>query len=57
LHHRAPPTADGVDRERRGIVIDTHADPAFIVGDIVDAIGHRAPEIAVDEVMNAHFFR
>jgi hypothetical protein len=38
LPHRAPPAADGVDRERRRIVIDGHADPAFVVGDIVDAI-------------------
>lgn len=57
LPHHAPPTADGVDRERRGIVIDAHADPTFVVGDIVDAIGHGAPEVAVDEVMNTHFFR
>jgi hypothetical protein len=38
-------------------VIDVHARPAVVVGNVADAVGDRTPEFGNDEVMYADFFR
>ena len=38
--HRLPPAANGLDGKRRRIMIDSDADPADIVAEVVDAIGN-----------------
>ena len=35
-----PPASDAFDGEGGGVVIEADADPSFIGGDIVDAVGH-----------------
>jgi hypothetical protein len=52
-----PPSADGVDGEAGGVVIDADADPAGVAGDVVDPVGHRAAKLGDLEVMHAHRFR
>jgi len=55
--HLRPPAADGVGRERGRVVIDADAHPAGIVGDVVDAVGHRASQLRNDEVVHPHLRR
>jgi hypothetical protein len=38
------------------IVVDSDADPALVVGDVVDSIGRRSPERAVHKVRDANRF-
>src|SRR5207342_3213174 len=52
--HRLPPTANGIDREAGGIVIDAQAYPAGIVGDVVDAVGRRSAKLGDQEVVHPH---
>src|SRR5438045_1155299 len=33
-----PPTADRLDREHRGVVVDPDVDPTGVAGDVVDAV-------------------
>jgi hypothetical protein len=49
-----PPASNGVDREARGVVVDAEADPAGIVGDVVDAVGRRPAKLGNQEVVHAH---
>jgi len=37
-------------------VVDADTDPAGIVGDVIDAIGNRTPELRDDEIMDADLF-
>ena len=57
LSHRPPPSADRIDREAGGVVVRADADPADIVGDVVDAVRHGAAQLAIDEIMNIDAFR
>ena len=57
LAHRPPPAADRVDGEAGGVVIDADADPADIVGDVVDAVRHGAAQLGIDEVVNVDRLR
>ena len=58
LHaHLLPPAMNGRDREPRGVVIDPHADPAFVLGDVVNAVRNRLAQLFVDEVIDQNFFR
>jgi len=41
--HVLPPAAYGLHRERRRVVVHSHADPACVGGQVIDTIGHRAP--------------
>ena len=50
--HRGPPGAYRIDRESRSIVVDPDADPAFVIGDVIDPVGRGAAERRVDEVMD-----
>src|SRR3989304_10360550 len=52
--HRLPPAADGVDRKARGVVVDADADPAGVLADVVDPIGHGAAKRRDQEVVHAH---
>ena len=49
--HLLPPAPDGLDGEgcRVGGVADRH--PSFVVGEVVDPVGHGPAELFVDEVM------
>lgn len=55
--HRVPPSPYGRDRERTGVMIDADAYPCLIVRKIVNAVGIRAPELGVHEVVNPHWLR
>src|SRR3954449_333627 len=46
------PGADGVDRELGGVAGHAEADPAAVVGQIIDAVGHDLAELLVLEVMD-----
>jgi hypothetical protein len=37
-------------------VVDPDADPSFVVGDVVNAVGRGATELRVDEVVDADRF-
>ena len=56
LSHCLPPAADRMNGKAGGVVIGTDADPAEIVGDVVDAIGHGTGELGVDEVVDIDRF-
>ena len=45
-----------VDGEAGGIVIGADADPALVVANVVDAIGHGAPQFGVDKIMHIDRF-
>ena len=38
------------------VVVDAHADPAFVVGQVVDAVGNRLAQFLVRKVVDADFF-
>ena len=50
LPHVPPPPRNGFDREGRRVVIDTHADPAGVLRQVVHAIRNHLPEHVVQEV-------
>jgi len=52
--HQLPPASDGVDRESRGVVVDAHAHPAGVAGDIVDPIGNRPTQFGDDKIVHAN---
>ena len=49
-----PPAADALDGEHRGVVADAEIDPSGIVGDVVDAIGHRLAEFGDLKIMHTN---
>jgi len=49
-----PPAQDRVDRELGGVVVDPDVDPAPVVGEVVDPVGDRLPELLVFEVVAAY---
>ena len=51
--HPRPPPPNRVDRKLGGVMVDADADPAFIIGEVVDPIGDRFAELAVEKVMDA----
>jgi len=53
--HLLPPSADAVDGELGGVVVDPHAHPALIVENIVDTVGNCFPQCLIQEVMNTNF--
>src|SRR6202041_188305 len=53
----SPPTADRLNRESRGVVVDADGDPTRVGRQIIDSIGHSAAEFLDQEVVHAHFFR
>ena len=55
--HAFPPTADGVDREAGGVVVDTDTDPAFVAAQVIDSIGDRLALGGDDEVVHLHTLR
>src|SRR6202051_2713023 len=54
--HELPPAPDGIDGEGRGVAVDAQAHPSGVASDVVDAIGHRPPELGNNEVVDATFF-
>src|SRR6185503_44136 len=52
----APPAANGLHREGRGVVVDANTDPAGIGREVVDAIGRRPAELLDQKVMHPDFF-
>jgi hypothetical protein len=52
----APPAPDRGDGELRGVVIDSDADPALVVRDVLDPVGDRRPvpvhEVVDDDLVN-----
>jgi len=56
LSHGLPPAADGVNRKGGGVVIRSHADPAGIVVDVINAVRHRAFQLGINEVMYIDLF-
>src|ERR1700723_2374830 len=53
----SPPTADRLNRESRGVVVDADGDPTRVGRQIIDSIGHSAAEFLDQEVVHAHFLR
>ena len=51
--HDDPPGAYRIHGEGGGVVVDPDADPSFVVGDIVNAVGRGATKLGVDEVVDA----
>jgi hypothetical protein len=49
----SPPQANRIDGKFRRVMVDPHADPPFVVGEIVDAIGDRLPEGGIEKIMDA----
>ena len=52
-----PPALDRGDRELGGVVVDPDADPALVVGEVVDAVGDRLAQFLVFEVVGADLDR
>src|ERR1019366_5614116 len=57
LPHRVPPAPDALHRDCRRIVIHAYADPACVVGDIVNPVGIGSPPPRNNEVVHAHLLR
>ena len=55
--HPPPPAPQRLHRERRRVVIDAHAHPARVAGQIVDPVRNRLAEGRVREVVNPNPFR
>jgi hypothetical protein len=55
--HFGPPPADTCNRELRGVVIDTDADPTLIADQIVDSIRNRFAEFLVRKIVDIDFCR
>jgi hypothetical protein len=47
-----PPTPQGGDRERRGVMVGPNTDPAAVVAKVVDPVGDRLAHLRVGEVMD-----
>lgn len=52
--HLAPPSSDGGDGERRGVVGHADVHPPFIAGEIGPSIGNDFPQTRVHKVVNRH---
>ena len=52
--HLLPPAADAVGGELGRVVVDPHAHPALVAGQVVDAVGDRLAQLLVREVMDLH---
>ena len=52
LTHGLPPSADGVDRKRGGVVVGSHAHPAGVVMNIVNPVRHGPLQFGINEVMD-----
>jgi len=55
--HLVPPPPDSLNRELRGVVIDTHADPAFVATHVEHAVRDDFAQLGVREVMDVDSFR
>src|SRR5690349_5673905 len=55
--HGLPPAADRMDGKACRVVIGADAHPAQVVGDVVDAIGHRRGKLGIDEVVDINQLR
>jgi hypothetical protein len=53
--HDHPPGAYRIHGEGGGVVINSQADPSFVVGDVVNAVGRGATKLGVDEVVDANW--
>ena len=52
--HAPPPATNALDGEGCGVMVDADTDPAFIGGNVVDAVGDRSTLSRDDEVVHAH---
>ena len=52
--HRLPSAPNGVDREACRVFVDADTHPPGIVGNVVDPVGRRPPELRDDEVVRTH---
>jgi hypothetical protein len=52
--HGLPPAHNGVDREACRVVVDADTHPSGAVGNVVDSVGRRPPELRDDEVVRTH---
>src|SRR5207245_5099416 len=57
LAHAPPPTTDALHGKSRRIVIDPHADPGLILGQIVDPIRTDAAQFGDQEVVYQDLLR
>src|SRR5207245_7909185 len=53
--HALPPTPDRPRREVGRVVMNLHADPALVVGQVVNAVGNGFAQGRVLEIVNADF--
>jgi len=54
--HLLPPSADGLPRELRRIVIDAHAHPALVLAQLDHPRGNAFAQMRVREVVHGHLF-
>src|SRR6516164_1739840 len=52
LAHADPPPPYGIDGEGRRVVIGADAHPPDVVGEIIDAVGHRPRLVGISEVVH-----
>src|SRR5712692_2359666 len=52
-----PPSPDRGHGEGGGVVVHTHADPAQVAAEVVDAVGDHLPLLRFQEIVNLHFLR
>lgn len=55
--HAPPPATNALDGEGRGVMVDADTDPAFVGGNVVDAVGDRSALPRDDEVVHTHGLR
>jgi hypothetical protein len=52
--HAVPPTADRVDCEAGGIVVDADTHPSRVAGDVIDPIRHGATKLRDQKIVHPH---
>jgi hypothetical protein len=57
LAHGVPPSPDGFNGKRCGIVINTHAHPPGILCQVADTVGRGAPKFRNQKIMYSHLLR
>ena len=55
--HLGPPSSNTRRRELGGVVIDTHAHPTLVAGQVVDAVGNSFAHAFVGKVVDLDFLR
>ena len=54
--HRLPPAAHGLDRERRRVVVDPHADPTTVGRQVIHSVGNGASQLRNHKIVYPDLF-